>query len=161
MPVERRAPRRSPGRHVPARYTVDASVFVNAFNARERGHADSLAALTAMHDRGDPVVLPSLALPEIASAIARSTDDEEGAIRFARTIAALPHVTIVPLATAMARDAADVAAGFRLRGADAVYASVARRYGTTLITRDDQQRARASSIVPCETPKEMLQRTSS
>jgi predicted nucleic acid-binding protein len=158
MAVRRRTPGRRRGGQVPVRYTVDASVFVDAFNTRERGHAESLAALTAMHERGDPVILPSLALPEIASAIARSTDDEDGAIRFARAIAALPHVTIVPLAAALALDAADLAAGFRLRGADAVYASVARRYATTLITRDDQQRARASAAVPCETPEEMLQR---
>jgi len=30
------------------RYTIDASVFGNAFNPRDEGHVESLAALTAM-----------------------------------------------------------------------------------------------------------------
>jgi predicted nucleic acid-binding protein len=46
----------------------------------------------------------------------------------------------------------------RLRGADAVYAAIARRYATTLVTRDEQQRQRASDVVPCLTPQEALDR---
>jgi len=149
----RRAPR-LPG----SRYTVDASVFVNAFNPHETGHADSLQILAAIQERGDPVIVPALLIPEIASAVARATGDRDGALRYALATAALPHLTIISLTPAVARQSAELAAAHRLRGADAVYVAIARRYGTTLVTRDDEQRARSFPAVHCQTPREALER---
>lgn len=140
-----------------SRFTVDASVFVNAFNPHEAGQPESLAVLTALRERGDPIVVPALLLPEIASAVARATGDREGALAYARATADLPHVTLVSLTSAMARQAAELAAMHRLRGADAVYVAVARRYGTTLLSRDEEQRRRASAIVSCQRPEEALE----
>lgn len=158
MAADRKAPRR-PSRKKPAaqpRYTVDASVFVNAFNPREDGHAESLAILAAIRQHGDPIIVPALLLPEIASAVARASDDSAGAVQYADATANLPHLTIVTLTAAMARQAAELAARHRLRGADSVYVGVARRYGTTLVTRDDEQRSRAAAVILCQTPEEAL-----
>jgi predicted nucleic acid-binding protein len=138
------------------RYTVDASVFVNAFNPHEEGHLESLAILTAIQEGGDPVIVPTLLLPEIGSAAARATDDSPGALLYANATAALPHLTLVALTSTMARQATELAATHRLRGADAVYLAVARRYGTTMVSRDEEQRSRGSAIVPCQTPEEAL-----
>jgi predicted nucleic acid-binding protein len=139
------------------RYTVDASVFVNAFNPHEEGHAASLQILAAIQERGDPVIVPTLLVPEVASAVARATDDRVGARQYANATAALPHLTLVSLTTAVARQAADLAATHRLRGADSVYVAVARRYGTTLVSRDDEQRTRGAAVVVCQTPEEALE----
>lgn len=141
------------------RYTVDASVFVNAFNPHEAGHAASLQILFTIQERGDPVIVPTLLVPEVASAVARATDDSDGAIEYANATAALPHLTLVSLTTAVARQAADLAAIHHLRGADSVYVAVARRYGTTLVSRDDEQRMRGAAIVVCQTPEEALKRS--
>ena len=138
------------------RYTVDASVFVNAFNPHEEGHAASLHILAAIQERGDPVIVPTLLVPEIAAAVARATDDSASALQYAMAAAALPHLTVVSLTAAVARQAADLAATHRLRGADAVYVAVARRYGTTIVSRDDEQRTRAAAVVTCQTPEEAL-----
>jgi predicted nucleic acid-binding protein len=62
------------------RYTVDASVFVNAFNPHEEGHAASLQILAAIQDRGDPMIVPTLLIAEVAAAVARATDDSKGAL---------------------------------------------------------------------------------
>jgi len=129
---------------------------VNAFNPHEDGHAESLQILTAVLERGDPIIVPALLLPEMASAVARVTDDSVGALQYANATAALPHLTLVTLTPAMARQAAELASTHRLRGADAVYLAVARRYGTTLVSRDDEQRARGSAVAPCQTPEEAL-----
>jgi predicted nucleic acid-binding protein len=131
-------------------------VFVNAFNLHERGHAESLSLLTRAHDQGAPIILPTLALVEIASAIARATNDETAAAEFAQAVEGLPEVTLIPLTPAVARNAAELAATYRLRSADAVYAAVARRYATTLVTRDRQQHERASAAVECVTPEAAL-----
>lgn len=138
------------------RFTVDASVFVNAFNPHEEGQAESLAILAAIHERGDPIIAPTLLLPEIAAAVARASDDTEAALDYANATAGLAHLTLVTLTPAMARQAAELAATHRLRGADSVYVAVARRYGTTLVSRDDEQRARGSAVVACQTPEDAL-----
>ena len=157
MAVKKRAPARSRA-HVPIRrYTIDASVFVNAFNPHEKGHAESLRILSAIRDRDDPVIVPALIVPEIASAVARATGDTAGALRYATAAAALPHLTLVSLTATVARQAADLAAKHRLRGADAVYVAVARRYGTTLVSRDTEQRTRGAEVIMCLTPEEALE----
>lgn len=160
MAAKKRAARAHPAARTPSlRYTVDASVFVNAFNPREAGHAESLQILTAIHERGDPVIVPTLLVPEVASAVARATDDSDGAIQYASATAALPHLTLISLTAAVARQAAALAATHRLRAADAVYVAVARRYGTTLVSRDDEQRTRGGAVVVCQTPEEALKRS--
>jgi predicted nucleic acid-binding protein len=131
-------------------------VFVNAFNPHERGHEASLEILDAIHARGDPIVVPTLVVAEIASAVARASDDSRGALQYANATAALPHLTLVSLTPAMAEGAAELAATYRLRGADAVYLAVARRYGTALVSRDDEQLTRGSRIAPCQTPEKAL-----
>lgn len=138
------------------RFTVDASVFVNAFNPHEQGQAESLAILAAIQERGDPIIAPTLLLPEIAAAVARASDDAEAALDYANATAGLAHLTLVTLTPALARQAAELAATHRLRGADSIYVAVARRYGTTLVSRDDEQRSRGSGVVTCQTPEEAL-----
>jgi len=135
------------------RFTIDASVFVNAFNPHEDGHDGSLAFLATIHRQSDPVIVPSLLLVEVASAVARATNDPEGALAYSESIAALPYVSVIALTSALARQAASLAAQHRLRGADAVYVAVARRYGTTIASRDREQRTRAAAVVLCRTPE--------
>ena len=138
------------------RYTVDASVFVNAFNPHEDGHAESLAILSAVQEAGDPIIVPTLLVAEVASAVARASDDSVGALQYANATAGLPNLTLVSLTPTMARAAAELAATHRLRAADATYVAVARRYGTTVVSRDDEQCSRGSAVVACQTPEEAL-----
>ena len=145
-----------PQRAETLRYTIDASVFVNAFNPHEKGHAESLELLSAIRKRGEPIIVPTLIVPEVASAVARASDDSVGTLQYARALAALPHLTLISLTAVTAHLAAELAAAYRLRGADAVYLAVARRYGTTVVTRDDEQRARGSAVAACLTPEEAL-----
>jgi len=157
MAAKKRAARPSRARRrVALRYTVDASVFVNAFNPHEEGHEASLQILSAIQEREDPVIVPTLLVPEIAAAVARATDDATGAFQYAIATAVLPHLTLVSLTAAVARQAADLAATHRLRGADAIYVAVARRYGTTIVSRDTEQRTRGAAVVSCQTPEEAL-----
>jgi len=159
MPERRRRASEAGTEAFPApRFTVDASVFVNAFNPHEDGHDGSLAFLAAIHNQGDPVIVPTLLLIEVASAVARATNDAEGAQAYAESIAALPSVSVIALTTALARQAASLAASHRLRGADAVYVAVARRYGTTIVSRDREQRTRGAAVVACRAPEAALRK---
>lgn len=54
------------------------------------------------------------------------------------------------------QQSADVAAQYRLRGSDAIYASVALRFGSALITLDREQRERVAEVLPAQYPAETL-----
>lgn len=137
-------------------YTVDASVFLNAFNSTESGHEGSAAFLVQIRDARNPIVVPTLLLPEVAATIARGREDAVLARSFAEAIRRLPGIVLVPLDEVLASEAANVAAAYRLRGSDAVYAAVALRFNAVLVTRDLEQRARVSSALTALSPEEAL-----
>jgi predicted nucleic acid-binding protein len=137
-------------------FTVDASVFLNAFNPYEAGSEISNRFLAALQQDALPVIVPTLLLPEVAAAVGRGRGDAALARDFAHALARLPHLILVPLDAALASQAAHVAAGHRLRGSDAVYAAVALRFGTTLVTLDREQRQRVSDVITTRTPAQAL-----
>ncbi len=137
-------------------YTVDASVFVNGFNPYEAGHEESRRLLALLQEQAAPIVVPTLLLPEVAAAIGRGRQDADLAREFAAALSRLPHLVLIPLDTTLAHQAADVAAQYQLRGSDAVYAAVALRFGSTLITLDPEQRERVTSAILTLYPAEAL-----
>lgn len=137
-------------------YTVDASVFLNAFNPGEVGHADSNRFLSLLQTRAIPTIAPTLLLPEVSAAISRGRQDANLARAFANTLSRLPHLVLVPLDNVLAQQAAEVAAQNRLRGSDAVYAAVALRFGTLLVTLDREQRDRVAKVLVTSTPTQAL-----
>jgi len=139
-----------------ATYTVDASVFLNAFNPYEPGHTESQRLLALMQQDATPIIVPTLLLPEVAAAVRRGRGDAKLARRFSATLSGLPHLVLIPLDITLARRAAALAAQHPLRGSDAIYTAVALRFGSTLVTLDRQQRERAAEIVPTCWPQEAL-----
>ncbi len=137
-------------------YTVDASVFVNGFNPYEAGHEESRRLLALLQEQAAPIVVPTLLLPEVAAAIGLGRQDADLAREFATSLSRLPHLVLIPLDTTLAQQAADVAAQYQLRGSDAVYAAVALRFGSTLITLDREQRERVTSVILTLYPAEAL-----
>jgi predicted nucleic acid-binding protein len=137
-------------------YTAVASVFLNAFNPYEAGHEASHRFLVRLQEQAVPIVVPLLLGPEVAAAVSRGREDEALAREFAAALTRLPYLVWVPLDSTMARQAADVAAQFRLRGSDAVYAAVALRFGATLITLDAEQRKHVVAVLAARTPAEAL-----
>jgi len=138
-------------------YTVDASVFLNAFNPHEAGHGISHSFLAKLREQAVPIVAPTLLLPEVAAAISRGQGNATLAREFAAALIRLPHLVLVPLDVALARECATVAALHRLRGSDAVYATVALRFGSTLVTLDEEQRHRVAGVLPVQLPAEAAQ----
>lgn len=146
------------------RFTIDASVHLNALNPGEEGSAVSQRFLARVHRPPPPeavtsphtVVSPTLLMVEIAAAVARAFDDSERGARLAWAVRELPAQECFALDASLAEAAAEVAAGRRLRGADAVYAAVARRSGSRLVTLDRQQLERLPPAIPTCRPKEAL-----
>ena len=135
-------------------YTVDASVFMNAFNPYEAGNEDCRRLLAELQAEGVPIIVPTLLLPEVAAALSRGRGDADLARRFAANLRQLPHLVLVSLDDTLATNAADIAAEHRLRSSDAVYAAVALRFGSTLVTLDEEQCTRVATVIPTRLPAE-------
>jgi predicted nucleic acid-binding protein len=137
-------------------YTIDASVWVNAFDQREPGHADSRQFLDLVGAQAIPVFVPALVLAEVAGAISRTRQDPAQARSFAEAIARLPNVAVITLDLSLSHRALALAAQHGLRGADAIYAAVALQSGSSLITLDKEHLTRLVGVVLAETPAAAL-----
>ncbi len=137
-------------------YTIDASVWINAFDQRESGHDASRKLLDLLSVRALPLVLPNLVLAEVAGAVSRTRNNPVQGEALAASIARIASARLVPLDEVLAHRAAGLAAQHALRGADAVYGTVALQAGTTLITLDNEQLSRLSSSLPTMTPAAAL-----
>lgn len=149
-------------------FTIDTSVYINALNPGEVGSAESQALLDRVfnplpgEDASDtvatlvPVFSPTLLLVELAAAIVRVFDDTSRGITFAETVRLLPGQLWVSLDERLAEETARLAAQHRLRGADAVYGAVAKRYETVLVTFDRQQLTRLKPALTIWSPTEAL-----
>jgi predicted nucleic acid-binding protein len=132
--------------------TVDASVFVNAFSPEENGSDKSMAFLSQLGRDGVSLIQPTLFLPEVAASIARKQDDAEAALELEQELKNFLDLALVDLDESLADFASEVAAKYRLRGSDAVYAAVALRFGTELITLDREQLERLPKVLTVRTP---------
>ncbi len=133
-------------------YVVDASIWVSRFVPADAHHVASRAWLTGAVEAGSLLVAPALLLPELAAAIARRTGRADLASRAVELLARVSVARLVAVDREVAQEAARLAAGLRLRGADAVYVAVAAGLGMPLITWDREQLERASSRVRALTP---------
>jgi predicted nucleic acid-binding protein len=132
--------------------TIDASVFVSAFSPAETAHGDSKAFMTRVRDTSAPVIVPTLVLPEVAAAIARGKGKPKLGISFALELANFPNLVLIDLDEGLATLAVETAAHHRLRGSDAVYAAVALRFGSLLVTLDKEQGERLKDVVTVHSP---------
>ena len=138
------------------RYTVDASVFLNAFNPAETGHTESNGLLDRLRVTAAPLIVPTLIFPEVAATISRVQGDAKLARSFAEALQRWPNLVAIALDDMLARLAVDVAAQHRLRGSDSVYVAVAARFATILVTLDREQRQRAAGVIQTQLPAEAL-----
>jgi predicted nucleic acid-binding protein len=136
--------------------TIDASVFVSAFSPAETAHGDSKAFMTKVRDVSAPVIVPTLVLPEIAAAISCGQGKPELGIAFALQLVNFPNLVLVDVDEGTAKLAAETAAHHRLRGSDAVYAAVALRFGSLLVTLDQEQGERLKDVLSVQSPIQAL-----
>jgi predicted nucleic acid-binding protein len=137
-------------------YTIDASVFVSAIKSGESDHPASKRLLTKLRDEAAFLIVPTLLLPEVASALGRGKVDEKVVRDIVSSLSRLPNLQFVSLDFELAIETSHVAVPYGLRGSDAVYVAVALRAGTTLVTLDTQQRERGANALTTHTPAQVL-----
>lgn len=135
--------------------TVDASVWVNAFRPAEEDSQESLAFLEKIRRTREPMISPTLLLPELAAVLARGGEKSENVLRFVQSVKELPHQVFIALDETTAQAAVELAEQCKLRGADAVYGAVALRFGSVLVTRDREQLERLKGVIQVNLPNEV------
>jgi len=133
--------------------TLDASVFVAACHQAEPGYAASRTLLEELRMTAVPLIEPAILPVEVAAALSRTGHKPALAREFAEAILALPHLTIVAVDERFSRRAIAIATQHKLRGADALYVTVAAQYGAHLVTLDGEQLRRAPAIVGACNPE--------
>ena len=130
---------------------VDASVVVAAHSPSEARH--DLSAIWWKQTIADGCALcaPAFLLPEVASAVMRSTGDAALVAQLVEQLRAGP-VVLEPVTESLSARAAEIAAAHGLRGCDAVYVALAERRGEDLVTFDRHQLEQGATVVATSTP---------
>jgi len=105
-----------------------------------------------IREQSIPIIVPVLVLPEISAALSRGQGKPELGKAFVKELRNFPNTTFIDVDEIVANLAVDISANNRLRGSDAVYAAVALRFGTELITLDREQLDRLPKVLSVKTP---------
>jgi predicted nucleic acid-binding protein len=131
---------------------VDAPVWVAIFRDSDVYHGASLSFLDVAVANQEDLHIPNLAVAEIAGVFARQTGNARLAARTVRAVLALPRVQRHGLTDELSDRAAALAARCKLRGADAVYVTLAESLDEPLITLDQEILERSVDLVRALTP---------
>jgi len=137
-------------------YVVDASVWVSRFVSDDVHHEPSRLWLARLVEEGTAITAPALLLPEVTGAIARRVGRPELATHALSLLQRLPNMRFVPIEADLAQLAGQFAADLGLRGADAVYVSLAYQLGVPLATWDREQLERSPTSINVLTPQDLL-----
>ena len=108
--------------------------------------------MLSVREQSVPIIVPVLVLPEISAALSRGQGEPELGLSFVQELRNFPNTTFITVDESIADLAVEIAANNRLRGSDAVYAAVALRFGTELVTLDKEQLDRLPKVVPVREP---------
>lgn len=137
-------------------YVVDASVLVADVRPSEPHHQEAHAFLVRLTAEEQTLLLPTIALAEVAAAVSRGTGRPELARRLVAVLRRMPHIRLIPVDEPLADLAAELAAQHRIRGCDAVYVALARQHNAVLVTLDREQRERTPPFITVRAPAEEL-----
>jgi predicted nucleic acid-binding protein len=135
---------------------VDASVWVSLLAADDVNHEPSRRWFEYAIAEGVTFTAPSLVLVGVAGAMTRRTGDQSVGVAAAARLGSIPELVFVELTVESAVRAAAIASRLVLRGADAVYVSLAVDLDAPLVTWDRQQRERSAPLISVSSPADDL-----
>ncbi len=127
-------------------FVIDASVWVSMLVEEDTFHDISLQWVTSQVRSFSEIAEPTIAIPEIAGAVARRKGGATRGIQASSLLGNVPNLHFVAIDMDLARTSARIAAAVGLRGADAVYVALAQSLGFKLITWDNEMLEKASGV---------------
>ncbi len=134
--------------------TLDANVWIAAFDPHDRFHDASRDFLAAAVEQGLSFTGPAFVLVEAACAVARRAQDARAGRTAYDELLANPRLALEPLTAAFLSTAARLGTDLFLRSGDALYAAAAERTRAPLVSWDDELLRRAGAVTPATWLKE-------
>jgi len=120
---------------------IDSSVLISIFSQNDKFHKLALKIIEKLRASTVEIYVPSLALPEVCGGITRITRDRkegEAAKGVIQRWIDSGFFTMEELTKDRMLGAANFAIEFKVRGADAIFSSLALEKGAQLITFDEE-----------------------
>lgn len=130
--------------------TLDANIWVAAFDQRDSFHARSATFLRALARQALSLHGPAFVTLEVACALARRASDAAVGALAEQRLRTHPALALYPLDDRLLAAARELGVQRLLRGGDALYAATAKLVGAPLITWDDELVQRAEALTPDE-----------
>jgi len=130
--------------------TLDANVWVAAFDPHDRFHAQSTAFLFSVTQRRLGLNGPAFVIVEAACALARRAQTAAAGDTTRERLSAHPLLVLHPIDDRLLDTAARMGARQLLRGADALYAAAAAILDAQLVSWDDELIRRAGAVTPAD-----------
>jgi predicted nucleic acid-binding protein len=122
-------------------------MWVSRILATDSNHTAARTWLNRHIVNGGSLVAPELLAVEVAAAVGRQTGQEALARQYAQRLYTLPVMNLIPVDSALLKQATDLAAIWRLRAADAIYAAVAEQLAIPLVTFDGELLTRTVGVI--------------
>jgi len=129
--------------------TVDANIWVAAFDAKDRFHDDSVAFLRNLAGADTITCAPAIVILEVACALACRHVDPAMGHKASVKMKANTLLHLEPLDDGLLSEALRLGTRFRLRAADALYAATAAlKTDGVLVSWDNELIERAGAVTP-------------
>ena len=128
--------------------TIDANIWVSAFDPRDGFHGPSTAFLRAVSKADTPLHGPIYLAVEVACAIARRTVVERAGVLASQRLRAHPTLTLHPMDPPLLAAAQELGVRHRLRAGDALYAATALLTSAPLVSWDRELVERSGARTP-------------
>ena len=130
--------------------TIDANVWIAAFDPSDVFHAESVALFSRIALRNIALHAPEFVEMEVACAVSRRRRDSNAGMAAGKQLVSHPLLVLTPVNTMLLAEALRIGTGCFLRGADALYAATALVTQTPLVTWDEELVKRAGAVTPIE-----------
>ena len=131
---------------------TDASLITSLLSEPDVNHAAARRWFDPAHARGEPLFAPTIILAEVASAFGRTLGDPARVRIAVQRIVDWNLMTLVAVATSLARRSAEVTADTRLKGCDSIYVALAAELDEVLVTFDQEQLSRITGMIRVTRP---------
>ena len=131
---------------------IDASVWISFLIKQDANHAATAPWLTQVLLDKTPIAAPILLLAEVGGAMSRRLDNAYMGQKAVSRLLSIPILHLVDMDHALGINTSQIAARYRLRGADACYVAVAARLNAPLVSWDQKHIERANGVIIAYTP---------
>lgn len=127
---------------------IDSCVFVSAFCNTDPNHENGKKILEEIIDGKIEAIIPTIAMPEVCGVIRRVTGSVEMANEVKKELEDLINsglLKIEELTKRRMKEASDIAIRLGVKGADAIFISLAQELNAELVTFDNEIKKKIKS----------------